>query len=402
MINSPFIDIPDVLSINGDRLVVRKYFEEFGAKRKSKSLKQSTNEKNLRNNEATGLMNRKNRMKIKVLLYNWIEALKNSPKADNGFPLFQPTFVTLTLPTEQKHTDKELHQKALNQFTTQIGRSHKVKNYVWRAERQKNGNLHYHIIIDKYISHRLVRLYWNRIISHLGYIETYKNSQEEFHKEGFRVRNELLQKWPEEKQRKAYEEGLKTNWENPNSSDIHGLKNIQSVSDYVTKYMSKSDEMDKLQKLEKAAGQMSPEQFKKEKEIILQNLKSEKINARVWGCSEDLKNGHTKEGRQTGIKDPKIIVDYETSLFIEAVEKDETSRVITDENFKVIYCKNLALYLKHFKRISKEVADHHQGNFFFLYPEYKPKANIIITDFTAPINEELQAVFRKSRQTVLF
>ena len=43
------------------------------------------------------------------------------------------TFITLTLPSKQIHTDNEIKAKCLNQFLIEISKYHKVSNYVWRA-----------------------------------------------------------------------------------------------------------------------------------------------------------------------------------------------------------------------------------------------------------------------------
>jgi hypothetical protein len=389
-----FVDIPDVLSINGDRLLIRKYFEDF-TNRKPKTHLQVINENNLKHNNASGLMNRKIRMKMKVIIANWIEALKNSPTAPNGHKLYQPTFITLTLPTAQMHTDKELHQKALNHFNTQIRRTHKVENYIWRAERQKNGNLHYHIIIDKFISHHLVRTYWNRILNSLGYIEKYRQEQQTFHINGFTARPELFEKWSEAKQLKAYNEGLQSKWSNPNSTDIHSLKSINNVSDYCTKYISKSDDLDQLNRLEKDYSNsiICEEDYLHRKEKLQAALHNQKINGRLWGCSDGLKE----------VKDPKLIVGSEEAFFIEKCENDAKSKVICDVNFKVIYCKNLLLYLKNYRSVLSQVQQHYKDTFYKLYPTHKPPPPVAIKSFIhQQPYDEISTLFARTRQIVLF
>jgi hypothetical protein len=159
----------------------------------------------------------------------------------------QITFITLTLPAKQTHTDKEIKEKCLNQFLIEMHKFNRISNYVWRAEYQNNGNIHFHILVNRFIPYADIRTRWNRIINKLGYVNEYRYNQMEWHKNGFRVRLDNLAKWSIEKQLKAYEKGMKENWENPNSTDIHSIKNITNIKAYITKYLTKTDQVKELQ-----------------------------------------------------------------------------------------------------------------------------------------------------------
>ena len=89
-------------------------------------------------------------------------------------------------------------------------------------------------------------------------IDEYKREQEEFHKDGFRLRSDMIEYWPEEAQRKAYEFGKFTNWNEPNTIDIHSVKNIKNLAAYLIKYMSKNEEGRR------------------------------EIQGKIWGCSKNL------------------------------------------------------------------------------------------------------------------
>ena len=153
------------------------------------------------------------------------------------------TFITLTLPSKQVHTDKEIKEKCLNQFLIEMHKFNRISNYVWRAEYQNNGNIHFHILVNRFIPYADIRTRWNRIINKLGYVDEYRKNQIEFHKDGFQVRWENIEKWSIEKQKKAYDKGVKENWENPNSTDIHSIKNITNIKAYITKYLTKKDQV---------------------------------------------------------------------------------------------------------------------------------------------------------------
>jgi hypothetical protein len=113
------------------------------------------------------------------------------------------TFITLTLPSKQIHTDNEIKKECLNQLLIEMARYHKVTQYVWRAEYQKNGNIHFHILANSFIIWKEVRNRWNRIINKLGYVDRYREEQKNFHAGGFKLRPELIKTWSAEKQKKA-------------------------------------------------------------------------------------------------------------------------------------------------------------------------------------------------------
>ncbi len=131
---------------------------------------------------------------------------KTVERLTGKFVVFRVAFLTLTLPSKQIHSDAEIINKCLNSFLIELTRYHCVKNYVWRAELQKNGNIHFHILLDKFVGWYDARNRWNRIINKLGYVDRFHE------KHGHRT---------------------------PNSTDIHSTRKIKNLKAYLTKYMSK-------------------------------------------------------------------------------------------------------------------------------------------------------------------
>ncbi|WP_155810479.1 hypothetical protein [Polaribacter sp. Hel_I_88] len=154
------------------------------------------------------------------------------------------TFVTLTLPTIQKHSDKLL-RKCLTRFIENLQKTYNVVHYVWKAETQKNGNIHFHLLTDMWIDKDDVRRLWNKQIENLGYITEYsKNRQKKgfiyhptFNKKG------ILYKHPLTKiqQLANYNKEKQNGFRNPNTTDIHSLKNVQNTTNYLMKYLTKSE-----------------------------------------------------------------------------------------------------------------------------------------------------------------
>ena len=86
---------------------------------------------------------------------------------------FKTTFITLTLPSQQQHPDSVIINKCLNSFLIEIIKFYNVKNYIWRAETQYHGNIHFHILADNFIPWNELRNRWNRIINKLGYVDRF-------------------------------------------------------------------------------------------------------------------------------------------------------------------------------------------------------------------------------------
>jgi hypothetical protein len=183
---------------------------------------------------------------------------------------FKIAFITLTLPSTQMHDDRDIHKNCLNQFLIEIKKYYHVKNYVWRAEKQKSGNIHYHLLINKFIPWQELRDRWNRIIEKLSYVSHYRDNQQKWHKNGFKVRKELIKTWSEDKQQQAYKRGAATHWNSPNSTDIHSVQKVYNVKKYITKYMAKDDT---------------------EFTIKGTNVKIKIYQTgRVWGCNREISN----------------------------------------------------------------------------------------------------------------
>ncbi|MGC3977846.1 MAG: hypothetical protein QM751_06170 [Paludibacteraceae bacterium] len=202
------------------------------------------------------------------------------------------SFITLTLPSSQilsystslikfYHTDQEIKSKCLNQFLIEI-KEKGVKNFVWVAEKQLNANIHFHILVDKNLDKDFVRTSWNRIINKLGYVDRYSQKMSEL---SF---SEICQLRKKERKselqlKKAFEYGIKTKWMQPNSTDTAPLQNVDNVSAYVAKYVSKGfGHEDKEVKKYIAALSAKYELS----EFAIKQLYT--IDGRIWQCSQSV------------------------------------------------------------------------------------------------------------------
>jgi len=210
-----------------------------------------------------GLFSDKAKSRLKKSL-NWLThiAVPKKIKWKASYFTFKLTFVTLELPSKQVHEDSEI-LKCLQQFLLECQKKYNLLYYVWKAEKQKNGNVHYHLTMDCFIPWDELRKLWCTIINKLGYVDTYKQNQLEWHKDGFKSHPESYWKknkdgsfkldehgkkiahWSLDKQKRAYAGQMELpeseRWMQPNCTDIHSVKGVKNLIAYLAEYFSKTD-----------------------------------------------------------------------------------------------------------------------------------------------------------------
>jgi hypothetical protein len=237
-------------------------------------------------------------------------------KANKKFN-YKLVFITLTLPS-LKHSisDKTAKNVYLKNFIKRLRQKYGLTHYVWKAEAQENGNIHFHLTANIYIHYLLLRQEWNSVLKDSGLIE-------EFHKSnGHR---------------------------NPNSTDIHSVKNVKNLGSYMVKYLTgKKDNR-------------------------------RKIDGKLWNCSESLK--WTKRlcisGNLTGDEISRYLYDHENKNIITTdhcdIYKGNLYRTSSND---IPFIKNLTKdhlsYLNSLVRYNVEV-DQEQELFRLLWKKIKPK-----------------------------
>lgn len=253
--------------------------------------------------------------------------------------IFKVAFVTLTLTSKQIHPDSEIINKCLNSLLLELKKYYSVKHYLWRAEKQKNGNIHFHLVIDKFIPYYELRNRWNRIINKLGYVDRYQENMKEFYKSGFKVSNNKNDKRPEPLQYIAYQKALTSNFNCPNSTDIHSTRKINNLKKYLTKYMTKNENQNK----ENETGNSNDVQ-----ENEVETIARLSQTGRIWGCNHELSN---IEGFQSEI-------DSEISDEITKLCKSGKVHIYRDTYYTVI-----TVNFQDLKRLGSE-------NLFYYFANY--------------------------------
>jgi len=178
----------------------------------------------------------------------------------NSNYVFKVNFVTLTLPCAQGNvSDKEIKKRCLDPWLKSMRYRYKLCSYVWRCERQFNGNLHFHVTTDTYLPYDEIRNIWNIQLEKLGYIDKFEEKHGNRH---------------------------------PNSTDVHSVNKIRNIAAYMVKYMSKdaNQHLDDINDIRESKGKpkLVPENHPFQS-IDGQPKWDEAINGKVWDCSSNLK-----------------------------------------------------------------------------------------------------------------
>lgn len=174
--------------------------------------------------------------------------------------VFKLNFITLTISgKERRVTPKEGYAILLKPFMQWLTKTKNVHTYIWKAELQKNGQLHYHISTSTWIHHSEIRNKWNYLLAKAGLLDQYAATH---------------------------------NHTNANSTDVHKVykirnicaylhkelcKNIQGMENYITMLTNK-----KIVELEKK-GSTDINRI-----AITDNIIKE-YSGKVWDCSTNLK-----------------------------------------------------------------------------------------------------------------
>lgn len=217
----------EILQLRPNQILVYTYYPD--ARRGGARNQHSINYLLPENTKYTGLLSASARKKLRyainllVAQAEWKTALNF--QLQKNFK-FRVNFVTLTLSAPQGAiSDKEIKRVCLNNFLNRAKKLWNMNTYVWRAEKQRNTNIHFHITTDVYIHYQELCKVWNECQELLGFVTRYRE---------------------------------RTGNLNPNSTDVHSVKDVRNLANYLVKYMSK-----------------------KEKDAQV-------IDGKVWGCSKNL------------------------------------------------------------------------------------------------------------------
>lgn len=229
------------------------------------------NKVNLKHNKHNGELSDKAVKRIKNAI-EWL-LIRSSPQRvynrqqDKVF-FFRLNFITLTLPSKQIHSDKEITARCLGNFLNVLRNTHGVTDYLWKAETQSNGNIHFHVTTNTFIHWQAVRQAWVNSVELLGYVSAF---QKKFHHR------------------------------NPPCTEIRKVKHIRRLAAYLSKYMAKNKSFAPIGELRKINSKVvevlySDKVYRDEKAyckagVVIGSVLSarlRKIESNLWGCSQSI------------------------------------------------------------------------------------------------------------------
>lgn len=128
---------------------------------------------------------------------------------------YKVSFTTLTISSKRNIKHKEAYKKLLKPFLQWLTKTMQVTQYIWKEELQERGQIHYHLIINKFIHYKIIRNKWNYLQRKAGYLKEYVKEHGHY---------------------------------DANSTDIHGLKHVNNTKNYLLKYLLKKDKKTKKDK----------------------------------------------------------------------------------------------------------------------------------------------------------
>jgi hypothetical protein len=284
------------------------------SKKETKKQEASTKKKQVQPNKHNFELSQKASSKIKEKIM-WLYSLAKNKTVinDDGITnfAFKMNFVTLTLPSSQKHTSAEITKKCLNQFITECNAKFDLKNYVWRLEFQRNGNAHYHIATDSFLPYSECISIWNRCINKLGYVDEYQRKFEnmsfrEYYKNSVESGTTNISII-----RRRYKKGKAFLWANPNTVDVRSVQSAKNIAFYISKYITKKSE-NTLNK-------------------VVQEREDMNTNLRLWFCSRSLSK----------MKSIEYFIDNFNHLIEDFYKTIKNTAVYVYDYCKVIYFNSL-------------------------------------------------------------
>lgn len=253
-----------------------------------------------------------------------------------------PVFLTVTLPSDQIHTDAVINRACLQPFLQVLKRHHGIEQYFWRAEAQENGRIHFHILTDRYIDKQDLQIAWNKCVNALGYVDRY-----------FEATGEA----------------------NPPSTEVHRVRD--QIKDRKTGQMRSVDPVDylleyvmdaaKLEPSDPAADSNEPQprrlvgRYRAPDGTIITYF-TRPITGRVWGMSDALRS----------IREPRAEASYRLVIALEQAKEAGILRRV-DQDHATMYFGPVALVIGRAHRgMWQLIKDYYINIFGHLYPAQLP------------------------------
>lgn len=291
-----------VVQVRGSSLLF--YDEPVRLYNSAVSVKRQLNMSRQQEKQYSGGMSQGSRKRMAKAITVMSQAVKGRWKTNpaTGQMMYHKfTFLTLTVSSPENITARQGYDGLLSHFLDWLTRTKGVKTYIWKAELQKRGQLHYHITSPALIHWREVRDKWNDLQRRAGLLDQYALEHGHF---------------------------------DPNSTDIHNTKQVKNADRYLLKELNKSIsaiQVEAISEVNKRVADGELDQSEAQEEI--ERIKAEKIKTvgKIWGCSNDLQ----------GVGYYTIPVTSQHEQLIDHWVREGKARRTVDDFFSIVYCDNV-------------------------------------------------------------
>jgi hypothetical protein len=187
------------------------YYEPTNYGSRGKSLFRQMNLRKNRQNRYSGRMTVGSKKRLERVITLLVQSSKRKwifNEVTGREQLHQISFITLTIATdEQNLTAKEAYERLLKHFLQWMRRTAGAKTYVWKAELQRRGQIHYHITTPTFVNFQAIRDKWNNLQRQAGLLEGYYRKKGHY---------------------------------DPNSTDVHEVYKLKDVAGYLIKEITKN------------------------------------------------------------------------------------------------------------------------------------------------------------------
>jgi hypothetical protein len=213
------------------------------------------------------------------------------------------SFITLTVASGKNITAKFAYDHLLSHFldwmTRTVGGENKAaKTYIWKAELQKRGQIHYHITTPAFIHWRQIRSKWNSLQRQAGLLDDFAMEHGHF---------------------------------DPNGTDVHDTRQVKNADRYLLKELGKTISALQLQAIGEVRAKVKAGELPAEDaDAEIERIKAEKVLTvgKIWGCSQDL----------AGVNYFTLDVTREHERTIEQWVLEGRARKVVDDYFSIVYC----------------------------------------------------------------
>jgi len=162
----------------------------------------------------TGIVTKSTQKRIRQAVDKFLQLAKDKKVFNpitQRLQRFKLTFITLTVSENDVNlTATDAYHKLLRPFLRWLKESENVKLYLWKAELQQRGQIHYHITLNEFVHFEDIKTTWNNLQFKWGLLDSFKRKYGHYH---------------------------------PNSTDIHAVYKVKDIAAYLVKYLSKSEEV---------------------------------------------------------------------------------------------------------------------------------------------------------------